>query len=62
MISKNAEWIWINEAPQKNEYAFFEGSFDFCGKDRCKFAYGVGMELYCKTTYICYLLDYTYVY
>lgn len=31
MISKNAKWIWINDNPQKNEYAYFEEKFEFSG-------------------------------
>lgn len=32
MIDKNAKWIWINDFPQKNEYAVFEEKFNFSGK------------------------------
>ncbi len=31
MLDKNAKWIWINNAPQQNEYAVFEGKFNFDG-------------------------------
>ena len=48
MISKNAEWIWINDNPRKNEYAFFEGEFDFNGQ---KAVFSVCAE----TDYILYI-------
>lgn len=32
MLDKNAKWIWINSAPQHNEYAVFEEKFSFDGK------------------------------
>ena len=48
MISKNAEWIWINDNPQNNEYAFFEGEFDFDGQ---KAVFSVCAE----TDYILYI-------
>ena len=32
MINKNAKWIWANDNPQKNEYAYFEEKFNFSGK------------------------------
>lgn len=32
MINKNAKWIWVNNNPQKNEYAYFEEKFNFSGK------------------------------
>ena len=31
MIHENAKWIWINDAPKKNEYARFEGEFAWSG-------------------------------
>ena len=31
MIHENAKWIWINDAPKKNEYARFEGEFAWNG-------------------------------
>ncbi len=32
MISPEAKWIWINSDPQKNEYAYFEGEYDWSGE------------------------------
>ncbi len=32
MISSEAKWIWINDRPQKNEYAYFEGEYDWNGE------------------------------
>ena len=32
MLDKKAKWIWINNEPQKDEYAYFEGVFCFEGK------------------------------
>ena len=32
MISPKAKWIWINTDPQKNEYAYFEGEYDWNGE------------------------------
>ena len=32
MISPNAKWIWIDSEPQKNEYAYFEGTYDWRGE------------------------------
>ena len=33
MISSNAKWIWVNSDPQKNEYAYFEGEYDWSGEE-----------------------------
>lgn len=32
MISSEAKWIWVNSDPQKNEYAYFEGEYDWNGE------------------------------
>ena len=32
MISPEAKWIWVNSDPQKNEYAYFEGEYDWNGE------------------------------
>lgn len=32
MIFPKAKWIWINEHPQKNEYAYFEADYDWNGE------------------------------
>ncbi len=32
MISPKAKWIWVNSDPQKNEYAYFEGEYDWDGE------------------------------
>lgn len=32
MLNKNAKWIWINDNPEKNEYAVFEERFCFSGQ------------------------------
>lgn len=32
MIFPEAKWIWVNSDPQKNEYAYFEGEYDWNGE------------------------------
>ena len=32
MIFENAKWIWINSDLQKNEYAYFEGEYEWSGE------------------------------
>ena len=32
MISPKAQWVWVNSAPQKNEYAYFEGDYYWNGE------------------------------
>ncbi len=31
MLSEKAKWIWENDVPQKNEFAYFEGDFSYHG-------------------------------
>ena len=48
MISPNAKWIWVNSHPQKNEYAYFEGEYDWSGEK-------VRLFLAAETDYILYV-------
>lgn len=48
MISPNAKWIWVNSNPQKNEYAYFEGEYDWNGEE-------VHLFLAAETDYILYV-------
>ena len=48
MISSNAKWIWVNSNPQKNEYAYFEGEYDWSGEK-------VRLFLAAETDYILYV-------
>ncbi len=48
MISPEAKWIWVNTDPQKNEYAYFEGEYDWNG-ERALFS------IVAETDYILYV-------
>ena len=48
MISPNAKWIWVNSHPQQNEYAYFEGEYDWNGEE-------VRLFLAAETDYILYV-------
>ena len=48
MISSNAKWIWVNSHPQKNEYAYFDGEYDWSGEK-------VRLFLAAETDYILYV-------
>ena len=50
MISREAKWIWINNCPQKNEYAYFEAEYDWDGETAL---FSVAAE----TDYILYVND-----
>lgn len=50
MISPEAKWIWINDCPQKNEYAYFEAEYDWDGETAL---FSVAAE----TDYILYVND-----
>ena len=48
MISSNAKWIWVNSNPQKNEYAYFEGEYDWSGEE-------ARLSLAAETDYVLYV-------
>ena len=48
MISPKAKWIWVNSNPQKNEYAYFEGEYDWSGEEARLF-------LAAETDYVLYV-------
>ena len=49
MISPEAKWIWINDTPQKNEYAYFEDRFDRHGGEDVVFSIAA------ETDYVLYV-------
>ena len=48
MIAQEAKWIWINEDPQKNEYAYFAGEFEWNGEKAI-------FSIVAETDYILYI-------
>lgn len=48
MIAQEAKWIWINEDPQKNEYAYFADEFEWNGEKAI-------FSIVAETDYILYI-------
>ena len=48
MIAQEAKWIWINDEPKQNEYAYFAGEFEWNGQNAI-------FSIVAETDYILYV-------